>query len=55
MTLLTLLFTAIIVLLLYSLASDKGKNTKHFRNRRDTSEQTIHMRKKPLRTGESLY
>ncbi len=55
MILLTLLFAAILVLLLYSLAQDKGKNTKHFRNRREASVRPLQLRKKPLRTGESLY
>ncbi|WP_168171525.1 hypothetical protein [Lacimicrobium sp. SS2-24] len=55
MILLSLLFAAILVLLVYSLAQDKGKNTPYFRNKRELAKRPSALRKKPLRTGESLY
>ncbi|GAA0359587.1 hypothetical protein GCM10009092_24740 [Bowmanella denitrificans] len=55
MLVLTLLFAVVIFLLLYSLAQDKGKNTKYFRNTDDALSTEVSLKKKPLRMGDSLF
>ncbi|MBT1066180.1 hypothetical protein KJY73_21570 [Bowmanella sp. Y26] len=55
MLVLTLLFAVVVFLLLYSLAQDKGKNTKHFRNMEDSLSANVSMKKKALRMGDSLF
>ncbi|GAB3031859.1 hypothetical protein GCM10027098_31560 [Bowmanella dokdonensis] len=55
MLVLTTLFAVLVVLLVYSLSRDKGKNTKYFRHHGRTERRPIMLKKKPLKMGDSLF